>query len=658
MNAHKIQQLIRAAVGHHQAGRLGEAESLYQQVRRADPRNFDALHLSGVVALQQGRLAEAVDLLGRALRQSPRSAICAMRLGLALLRLGRFSEAEIRLRGAAELDPNLAEAWGHRSAALRALGRIEESIKAAERAVSLQPGSAEMREALAELLVGARGHAAAEPHFRQVVSMQPLHAVAWSNLGVCLTYLGNLSEALECIDRALALEPALHHAHAARGMTLDRLYRTSEACDSYSRAIAGQSDNWQARSARLLALHYEGAVSREAIFQEHVAFGEALGTAREVVGTPVLGSGRKLRVGFLSADLRQHSVAYFLEPLLAHLDAEQFEVCLYHDHVQVDAMSERLRARAARWSHVAGQSDSTLAAIVTKDAPDILIDLAGHTGLNRLPLLARRLAPVQATYLGYPDTTGVKTMDFRLVDAVTDPEGEAEQFHTERLLRFAPTAWSFAPPVSAPEVAPLPCRAGRGVTFGCFNNFAKVSGAMLGVWARLLATVPGSRLMLKGFGLGNQGLQAQIMLRLASAGISREQIELLERTQTQGEHLAAYGRVDVALDTFPYHGTTTTCEALWMGVPVVTLTGDRHMSRVGASLLQAVGHTEWVAGTVDDYIRIAAGMAADPAQLAGVRGVLRDEMRRSALLDHAGQAARFGMALHQMWSERRSAKAA
>lgn len=363
-------------------------------------------------------------------------------------------------------------------------------------------------------------------------------------------------------------------------------------------------------------------------------------------------------MGFLSADLRQHSVAYFLEPILAHLDAEQVEVCLYHDHVQVDAMSERLRARAARWRHVAGQSDSTVAAIITNDAPDILIDLAGHTGLNRLPLFARRLAPVQATYLGYPDTTGVKTMDFRLVDAVTDPEGEAEQYHTERLLRFAPTAWSFAPPAAAPEVASVQCTTGGEVTFGCFNNFAKVTDAMLTVWARLLAAVSGSRLLLKGFGLGNQVLQSQVMLRLVAAGISRERVQLLERMQTQGEHLAAYSRVDVALDTFPYNGTTTTCEALWMGVPVVTLAGDRHMSRVGASLLQAVGRQEWIASDTDSYVRIAAELAVDHVKLAELRISLREEMRRSALLDHAGQAARFGEALRLMWKERSAAKAA
>jgi predicted O-linked N-acetylglucosamine transferase (SPINDLY family) len=355
-------------------------------------------------------------------------------------------------------------------------------------------------------------------------------------------------------------------------------------------------------------------------------------------------------VAFLSADLRQHSVAYFIEPLLAHLDHAEFEIFLYHDHANVDAISQRLRALAVQWRHVAGQPAEALERLIRADAPDLLVDLAGHTGYNRLPVLARRLAPVQVTYLGYPDTTGVQTMDYRLVDAVTDPEGDAEPLHTEKLVRFAPLAWCYAPPATAPDVALPPC-AGGGVTFGCFNNFAKVTDGALTAWGRLLAAVPGGQLVLKGAGLTEPETQASIAPRLAAAGIAPARIRFLEHTKTNAEHLACYAQVDVALDTFPYHGTTTTCEALWMGVPVVSLAGDRHASRVGASLLRAIGHPEWVAADWEDYATKAAALAAEPAKLAAIRAGLRDELRRSPLLDHAGQAARFSAALRAMWRE-------
>jgi predicted O-linked N-acetylglucosamine transferase (SPINDLY family) len=262
------------------------------------------------------------------------------------------------------------------------------------------------------------------------------------------------------------------------------------------------------------------------------------------------------------------------------------------------------------------------------------------------------------TYLGYPDTTGLAAMDCRMVDAITDPVGEADRLASERLARFAPTAWTYDPPPTAPE--PAMAREGP-IAFGSFNNFSKVNDATLGHWARILACVDGSRLVLKGHGLGTTVLATDVRRRLASAGISEERVDLIERTETIEQHLAAYARIDIALDTFPYHGTTTTCEALWMGVPVVTLAGDRHASRVGASLLTAVGHPEWIASDWSDYVQKAAALAAACRGRHGERGAdverglaLRAAMRRSALLDHKGQSERFGRALCALWIERRA----
>ena len=400
------------------------------------------------------------------------------------------------------------------------LGSVDEAIASYERAVVLSPAYAEAHDRLGALLVAARGHAAAEPHFRKATELQPKLATSWSNLGICLTFLGRLSEALACFDTALTLNADADNAHAGRGLALAKCYRHAEAVESYGRAIKANPRNFEAHSARLYELHYSSGSSREALFREHLAFGrvaeaEACPCARSAFPN-TREPGRRLRLAFLSQDFRAHSVAYFIEPILRHLDREQFEIVLYHDHFRSDAVSERLRALASVWRNFGGRPHESVASQIRADRPDILVDLAGHSGLNRLPIFAGRLAPVQATYLGYPDTTGLSQMDFRLVDAVSDPAGEADALASERLIRFAPTAWSYNPPGEAPEPVPAPSGA---ITFGCFNNYAKVNDETLLHWGRLLEAVPNSRLVLKGHGLGTSVLGEAIRHRLGAAGI-------------------------------------------------------------------------------------------------------------------------------------------
>lgn len=662
MSPAQFQSQLRQALTHHQANRLKEADSIYQRLRAADPKNFDVLHFSGLVAYQQNRFAAAAALLGRALQLKPNSALCAMRLGMTANALGDFVLAERHLRTALKIDSNLAEAWCHLGVTLAALGRRAEARVSFEKALKLQPDYVEVHDRLGALLGETDGFAASVPHYRRVTELRPKHADGWANLGAALTQSGAVDESFLCYERALQLAPG--HSLALTGRALANLfsYRLKEAVDGYAEVIAAHPANFEARSGRLLTQHYLDGVDRTALFAEHVAYGDAC-------GAPVLRTfpnlpepNRRLRVAFLSADLRRHSVAYFLEPLLAQIDPTQFEIYLYHDHFQEDDMSKRLRTKAAVWRNFIGLSASSVETMIRADAPDVLVDLAGHTGINRLPLFARKLAPVQITWLGYPDTTGLAAMDYRFVDAITDPVGEADAFHTEQIVRFAPTAWIYQPPHDAPEPSPLPSgglaaaqAVGKTefapVTFGCFNNFAKISDSTLRGWAQILATVPHSRLLIKGHGLDEPAMVRAVRARLALLGVEEERVELLGRTATISDHLALYSRVDVALDTFPYHGTTTTCEALWMGVPVVTLAGDRHASRVGVSLLTALGRREWIARDWAEYVTLAARLANEPMTRAGLRTTLREEMRRSGLLDHAGQAARFGGALRECWQK-------
>jgi predicted O-linked N-acetylglucosamine transferase (SPINDLY family) len=360
---------------------------------------------------------------------------------------------------------------------------------------------------------------------------------------------------------------------------------------------------------------------------------------------------RRLRIAILSPDLRMHACAFFLEPLLQHLDRKHFQLLLYLDYHREDDMSARLRALSDTWRNFICQPDPVVEQTIRSDQPDVLIDLAGHSSSGaRLPLYAHRMAPVQITYLGYPDTTGLPAMDYRFTDAIADPVGEADRFATERLVRFAPTAWAYLPPANAPEPGPPPSLNGTPVMFGSFNNITKINAATVQLWAGLLRAVPDSRLLIKGFFRGmDPAVRDSFLKAFEAAGVSASRVKLVDRTGEIKDHLELYRQVDVALDTFPYHGTTTTCEALWMGVPVVTLRGDRHAARVGASLLTAVGHPEWIADDKAAYVRIASELASDPARLKTLRTELRDDMKRSPLLDHAGQAARFGAALRACW---------
>lgn len=614
----KLQSLLQNGLVHHRAGRLAEADSHYRQARVAAPKNFDALHLSGLLAQQREQLSEAISFLGKALKINPRAVLCEIRLAGALLAAKQTAEAEQHLRHAIALKSDFHESWDQLALCLKAQDRLDEAITCHERALDLKPD----------------------------------HAAGWVNFGFTLRVAGRIPEALRCHERALAIAPDFAAARFGRAQSFQQMHRIREAVAEYDAYLRLQPHSNEARSNRLFALQNLPEFSREQIFAEHVAFGRSLGTfpIPDFRNEPV--PGKRLRVGVLSPDLRTHSCAYFIEPLLSHLDSAQFELYLYHDHFREDNVSKRFRALAAQWRTIAGQSNVTVEQQIRDDHLDILIDLAGHTGItNRLPVLAHRVAPVQVTYLGYPDTTGVPAVDYRFTDGLADPEADADAFATEKLIRFAPTAWTYLPPTEAPDVAPAPCLAQGRVTFGCFNDLAKITDSLLAGWARVLAGVDGSCLRLKGRGLGDPALRADLETRLTRAGIVLARVEFLERTADTASHLTLYHGVDVALDTFPYHGTTTTCEALWMGVPVVSQVGDRHLSRVGASLLNAVGHAEWATNSEEEYIRTAVALGNDRDRLAAIRRNLREEMKRGPLLNHAAQAAAFGTALRACWMQ-------
>jgi tetratricopeptide (TPR) repeat protein/glycosyltransferase involved in cell wall biosynthesis len=651
MNHKERTNLLEKALELHKANSHDDAEKLYARVREACPRDFDAWFLSGAMAFQRGgHLEQAIELLKTARKLNPSSIECRMFLGMALADLGRHSEATPHLETTLKKFPHQTEVWKNLAKCKHSTGNLSGAREALEKLAQLETNNPASHEMLGELVAELSGFQQAESYFRRALELDPNMAMAWSNLGLSLIeQSGHIGQGMECFDKALQLDPFFMEASSARALGLQRLYKTEESLDLYISILWMQPQNARIQSARNMLLNYLSGQDSQTVFEAHKEFGTHFTTDEFQVFFNPPEPEKKLRVGFISPDLRHHSVAFFLKPILANLDPERVQTILYHCHHTEDATSAVLRSLAGKWTSLNGIDDNLAAEIIRKDAPDILIDLAGHSAMNRLPLFAKNLAPVQMTYLGYPNTTGLPAIGYRLVDEITDPTGEADSLATEKLLRFSPCAWAYEPPKDAP--APSMPDASAPITFGSFNNFLKVSADTLSAWARLLERAPGSRLLIKSPYLEDSEVLASVHEKLTAAGIATDRVELLGFFASIAEHLAAYSRVDVGLDTFPYNGTTTTCEALWMGVPVVSLIGDRHASRVGLSLLTAVGHADWATENTEAYIEKAAELANNRELRQSLRNSLREDLAKSVLSDHPGHAARFETALRLAWGE-------
>ena len=394
----------------------------------------------------------------------------------------------------------------------------------------------------------------------------------------------------------------------------------------------------------LLALNGSASITADELFSEHQLYGRYARGPVRLLPRRVVASSETLEVAVLSSDLRGHSIPYFLMPLFRQAASHGVRLHCFQDSGSEDAVSAVLKTYATSWTNTSGQLHESVEQRLLGCRPDVLLDLSGHTGSNRLGMIARRVAPLQANYLGYPNTTGVQAMDVRLTDSITDPEGAADALCTERIIRFSTCAWCYEPLPDAPpprETPPDPER----IVFGCFNNFTKVTDVLLRQWALLLAETPGSTLLLKSPWFEREEVAVPLRKRLVAEGLDLGRIELLGLCIDPRDHLKLYRRVDVALDTSPYNGTTTTCEALWMGVPVVSLRGGRHASRVGESLLSAIGKPDWVAADWESYRALARRLAV-AATTDEPRGtILREQIRSSLLMDAPTQASRFWQAL-------------
>jgi predicted O-linked N-acetylglucosamine transferase (SPINDLY family) len=585
--------------------------------------------------LDAGRIEQAHSVLKRALEKNPRDPhLARVMCNTMLLKMERHQAlhfARLALRHA----PDEAEFFYSLGRVMRQFAPYPELFPVFEKAVTLDPTHREAWVGLTEAHLFGLDFVAAAEAARRALDHFPGGAALLGNLSVALQNLSQADEAAEILRQAVVQHPR-------------------EAMLAYILAAA---------------LNYASTATPEESAKAHRRAGQILAdfSARQRATNPpttplpprpvvtAADRDRPLRIGFLSPDFRSHAVSLFFRPIARALDQSQFAIVGYSTTTDPDHATRELASLCSAWRNVPLVEDDALERIIRTDAVDVLIDLAGLTAGQSLLLFTRRIAPVQVTYLGYPNTTGIPAMDYRLVDSLTDPPGTwppgTDDLATEKLVRLDPCFLCFAPP---PDLGELPAIAPREpdapVVFGSFNMHKKVNEPLLDLWTRILEAVPGSRLLLKNTALGSAVVRDDLTARMARRGIAADRLELLGNIASHAGHLRLYNRVDVALDTYPYCGTTTTCEALSMGVPVVSLVGPSHHSRVGLSLLSAVGHPEWCANTRDEYVARAVGLGSAAAAAPRTdREALRAAMLASPLCDEPGFALRFGAALRAMW---------
>lgn len=583
-----------------QEKRYDEAWALFQSICRADRLDADARLSCGVIAGLRGDPTQAEDYCRQALAIDPKLAAAHYNLGIALRNQGRFAEA----------------------------------CEAFLRATRLRANYSEAMDALAHAYIALYDWPAAVEALQAIVAIWPDKAEVHSNLGTVYEAMGRTADAIAAYETALRISPRLAVTLNSLGSAFlaQNDFERAEQC--YRRCLEMNPADLRARSNLLMLLNYLPESDPQAVLAEHLEWGRVAQARipRLPSAALELATGRRLRVAYLSSDFREHSVASFIEPVLRHHDRARFEVCCYSDLPMPDATTQRIRESADVWRDITKLTDAEAARLIRDDRIDILFDLAGHTGNARLGIFTAQPAPRQVTWIGYPNTTGLATIGWRITDAVADPQGE-DVYYSESLLRLPGSFLCYQPPADAPTVAPLPAQTNGYVTFGSFNNYSKLNSGVLRLWADVLHAVPDARLLLKCPALTDAGVQGRVRATFEALGVAAERLELLGHTRGRAEHLALYGRVDIALDTFPYNGTTTTCEALWMGVPVVSLVGARHAARVGASLLTAAGLADWLADSPQAFVETARQRAADIATLATIRTSLRQQVGASPLCD-------------------------
>ena len=674
--------LIEQGLAHHQKGQHNLADGCYQKALAIEPNDPDALHYLGVLRHYEGRSSAAADLIAKAVSFRPNDAAASNNLGVVLDALGRREEAVSAFDRAIAIRPDYAEAWNNRGNAFLGLARPGKALESYDRALAVKPDYAEAHNNRGVALHGLSRFAEGVASFDRAIEARTNYAEAFNNRGSALLALGDAGCALESFDHALALsptyaEPSFNRGNALielkryeaaiasydralavrpdyakalnnRGNALKDQGRLEEAVTSYQRALAVKPDYADAHSNLIFAQHYMDRISNAELLAEARRYGEAF-TGKEIPKAFLNDrkSARRLRIGYVSGDFHSHPVGFFSARVVEAHTRVAVEVFCYSNDTKIDHMTERFRAATDHWRTIAALSDDDALALIVGDRIDILVDLSGHTGRNRLPLFALRAAPVQVSWLGYPGTTGLRAIDYLIMDQYAVLPDE-ESYYTEAIVRLPHGRFCYSPPDYAPALVDPPLIRRNAVTFGSFNNITKIGPKVIELWAAILRATPASRLLFKWRSLDDAATRGRLSDAFAAAGISPHQLEF-QQSSHHADLMAQYGEVDVALDSFPFSGGLTTCEAFWMGVPVVTVPGDRAASRHVLGAFYDLGLSDCVARSASDYLERAKALARDPTRLISLRKSLRPRMAASPLCDGKRFAAALEWSFDRMW---------
>jgi FkbM family methyltransferase len=593
---------------------------------KGQPTRIRSLEISKVLfqkaltCFNSGQFREAEDLLETHLQQYPKDDAALNLSALIDYEYRNFNSAIEKLRSAIQLNDHEHRYHNNLGAAMKESGDIKGSI----------------------------------PCFHKAVDLYPDYCDAAYNLGSSYQAMGDLSLALTWYDYTLARDPEYHLAWNNKACTYKDQGKIKEALEVFQETFRRKLNTDRYDSNFLFCLNYLEDIDPETVFRHHLEW-----SARHVPDFEYSQRNypndavpnRRLRVGYVSADFRSHSVAFFMNPILIAHNREKFDIYCYADVALPDEITQTMMTNAEHWSNIHGMTDDMVFQCIQKDSIDILVDLGGHSGNNRMRLFARKPAPIQVSYLGYPNTTGLKAIDYRITDAIADPPGMTDRFYTEKLIRLPDGFLCYQSSVGCPDVTPSPCLENGYITFGSFNNRPKINATVIAVWSDILLRVPDSKLILKSSLALDMDARQELCSLFVENGINASRIQILPYLLFT-EHLAQYQQIDIALDTFPYNGTTTTCEALWMGVPVLTLVGNVHAARVGASILGHLGLSEWIVSSIDDYVSASVKLSADIGKLKQLRWSLRERFKNSSLMDKNRFTAKLEAAYRLMWFER------
>jgi predicted O-linked N-acetylglucosamine transferase (SPINDLY family) len=609
---------VERALRHYSQGDSDRARAVCEQVLKRRPNDAGAHYLLGVLELDAGRDDQAVRLLGRAVELQPTKAVYFCALGLAHAKAGAPEQATEALRKALELQPGMTEAAIHLGMVLLDRGEVDEALRYLDDVAAGASETPEVAEALTNVFsqlaraqVQRQQYTEAVATARRALALAPGVAAHHRQLAVALLGLGDLEGGLDALERVLELAPGLASEHSSL------IFYSAFSPRRDAHRQLEETRRWNSRHAVPLIARLRPHPHDR---------------------SPV----RRLRVGYVSPDFRDHVQRLYMLPVLSQHDRAQFEIVAYASVEAPDEWTRKLRAHTDLWRDVTSLTDGQLAEVIRDDRVDVLVDLSMHMAQNRLRTFAERPAPVQLSWLAYPGTTGVDGIDYRLTDPFLDPPGGPLPPTSEQTLRLPETFWCYDPDSTEP-VRELPALATGHVTFGCLNNFIKINPGVLELWARVLTAVPSARLLMAAPTEWARNRAAQT---LEKAGVARERVEVVG-IQSRADYLATYHRIDVCLDCVPYNGHTTSLDAFWMGVPVVTLVGSTIVGRAGLSQAMNLGLAELVAKDAEQFMAIAAGLAGDVPRLAGLRGQLRARLQRSPLMD----APRFTRALEAAYRE-------